>query len=266
MAFFALPGSDESVSLSDRTLILKMKQAQLEQSVLDRVKLGLDAKFTEEDTRYIEIASFPTDSPDLEAEEMPTTITAKIIDRHVPKKHFEVKDFMDVVYSQPWMAKQAVEDVHLEEVIRTKALALDHLENTATALERSILESTNDIAASRKKIEEIDFANVLFETETAEEHEPQVWANMVKENRILCEVPPSLPILLPPSLPPSSFPRDPPPQEKERLEANIRVLQSDLEKFQHQLPPKKDRIEVASMQLAKMRDSLDQRNSDRKRF
>lgn len=192
MAFFAIPGSDESVSLSDRTLVLKMKQAQLEQSVLDRVKLGLDAKFTEEDTRYIEIASFPTDSPDLEAEEMPSTITANIIDRHIPKKHFELKEFIDVLYSQPWMAKQAIEDVHLEEVIRSKALALDHLENTASALERSIAESTSEIAAARRKIEEIDFANVLFETETAEEHEPQVWANMVNENRILCEVNPVL--------------------------------------------------------------------------
>jgi hypothetical protein len=188
LAFFAPPGSDESVSLGDRTLVLKLKQQQLEESVLDRVKLGLDAKFTEEDTRYIEIASFPTDSPDLEAEEMPSTITAKIIDCHIPKKHFEVKEFIDVLYSQPWMAKQAIEDVHLEEVIRSKALALDHLENTTSALERSIIEAGNEITNSKRKLDEILFANTLFETETPDEHEPQVWANMVKENQILIEV------------------------------------------------------------------------------
>jgi hypothetical protein len=201
MAFFAIPGSDESVSLGDRTLVLKLKQQQLEESVLDRVKLGLDAKFTEEDTRYVEIASFPTDSPDLEAEEMPTTITAKIIDRHVPKKHFEVQEFIDVLYSQPWMAKQAIEDVHLEEVIRSKALALDHLENTTSAIERSIIEANSEITTAKRKIDEILFANTLFETETPEDHEPQVWINMVKENNILIEVQSlSLRLLFPMSL------------------------------------------------------------------
>lgn len=188
MAFFAPPGSDEAVSLGDRTLVLKMKQQQLETSVLDRVKMGLDAKFTEEDTRYIEIASFPTDSPDLEPDEMLSTITAKIIDRHIPKKHFEIKQFIDLLYSQPWMAKQAIEDVHMEEVIRTKALALDHLESTATALERSIVETTNEITSFQRKIEEIQFANDLFETETPGDHDPQTWETMVKQNQILLEV------------------------------------------------------------------------------
>ena len=151
MTFFASPGSDESVSLSDRTLVLKLKQQQLQEHVLDRVKLGLDAKFTEEDVRYVEIASFPTDSPDLDAEEMPSTITAKIIDRHIPKKHFEIKEFIDVLYSQPWMAKQAIADVHLEEVIHSKALALDHLENTATSIERGITNATNDLTTSQRQ-------------------------------------------------------------------------------------------------------------------
>lgn len=152
LAFFAVPGSDESVSLSDRTLILKLKQQQLQENVLDRVKLGLDAKFGEEDVRYVEVASFPTDSPDLDAEEMPSTITAKIIDKHIPKKHFEVKEFIDVLYSQPWMAKQAIEDVHMEEVIHSKALALDHLENTASSIERGISNATLEINESQKKV------------------------------------------------------------------------------------------------------------------
>lgn len=53
--------------------------------------------------------------------------------------------------------------------------------------------------------------------------------------------------------------------EMKRLEANIRVQSSVIEKLQYQLPPYKDRIEVASLQLAKMRDALDLRNQERKR-
>ena len=53
--------------------------------------------------------------------------------------------------------------------------------------------------------------------------------------------------------------------EMHRLQANIRVQTSVIDKLQYQLPPYKDRIEVASLQLAKMRDALDQRNQERKK-
>ena len=108
-AFFLPAGSDEAVSVGDRSLILKMKQQRIMQSVLDPVKMGLDGRFEDEENRYLDIASFPTDHTDLEAEDMLETITAVMVDKHTPKKHFEVKALVNVLNSQPWMAKQAIE-------------------------------------------------------------------------------------------------------------------------------------------------------------
>jgi hypothetical protein len=151
-AFGLVPGSDESVALGDKTLVLKMKQQRLMHSVLDEVKMGLDNRFEEEDQKYLEIATFPTDHPEMEAEDMPTKITAVIIDKHVPKKHFDLKLFIDVLNSQPWMAKQAIEDVHLEETLRSKELGLDRLQQSLSASEREVEDNEKAIAAAKEKV------------------------------------------------------------------------------------------------------------------
>lgn len=151
-AFGLTPGSDESVAIGDKTLVLKMKQQRLMQSVLDQVKIGLDNRFEEEDNKYLEIASFPTDDPEMKPEDMPEKITALIIDKHVPKKHFDLKSFIDVLNSQPWMAKQAIEDVHLEETLRSKELSLDRLQQSLTASEREVEDNEKAIISAKGKV------------------------------------------------------------------------------------------------------------------
>lgn len=144
-AYRVAPNSDEAVSISERSLALKMKQTRLATSVIDQVKIGLDDKLEAEDDKNIDIASFPTDSIDLSVPEMPTTITAKLLETHEKKKHFDLKEFLNVILSQPWLAKQAIEDVHIEEQLRSIELQVDNLQTDLRALLLTIANLENDI-------------------------------------------------------------------------------------------------------------------------
>lgn len=51
-ALYAVAGTDEAVSVGERSVDLKKKQTQLQTAVIDNVKLGLDGRLGEEDKRY----------------------------------------------------------------------------------------------------------------------------------------------------------------------------------------------------------------------
>jgi hypothetical protein len=53
-------------------------------------------------------------------------------------------------------------------------------------------------------------------------------------------------------------------QERVRLEAEIRLKTGAIERTQEVLPVMRDRVDVVTAQLAKMKEALSQRNTERK--
>eukprot|EP01038_Epipyxis_sp_PR26KG_P007862 gene7862-10671_t len=114
-------GSEEAIHLNQQQIALKNKQKILIESVLDPLKLGLQAKYNEEDEKNTSLYSFPNDDPDIDIHDM-FKINAIIIDKFQPPKHCKVSDFSSVYYAQPWLADQSVEDVRFEEAINAKEI------------------------------------------------------------------------------------------------------------------------------------------------
>ena len=177
-ALYVVGGSDEAVYVSTSSLELKKKQTQLQTAVIDNVKIGLDGRLGEEDKRYIDIAAFPDDADSLEPHQMPKKIKAQLVDKFVPRKHFDINSFMDIVMSQPWMANQALEDVHLEEELRTRELHLDEVRASVTNLETTIVNFRADCVEAEKNIKELDDEIVVIETEDPKYFDPEEWAEM----------------------------------------------------------------------------------------
>jgi hypothetical protein len=177
-ALYAVAGTDEAVSVGERSLELKRKQTQLQTAVIDNVKLGLDERLGEEDRRYIDIAAFPDDADTLEPHQMPKKIKALLVDTFVERKHFDTKSFLDIVMSQPWMANQALEDVHLEEDLRTKELHLDEVKAGVKNLETTIVNFRNDCLLADKNIKELEVEITIIETEDPKFFDPEEWQEM----------------------------------------------------------------------------------------
>lgn len=141
-------GSDEGLDCTERAMILKQKETQLVESVLDNLKLALETKLNEEDETNLEVAGFPTDTPNLKPEEM-VKITAELFDKFQPEKHCRIADYMRIVLVQPWMALQAVEDIQLEDMAFLKGLEEDKVQTQLRAYRDTI--TTCD-----KKLEVVD--------------------------------------------------------------------------------------------------------------
>lgn len=177
-ALYVVAGTDEAVSVSVRSLELKRKQTQLQAAVIDNVKLGLDIRLGEEDKRYIDIAAFPDDSDTLEPHQMPKKIKALLVDKFVSRKHFDTKSFLDIVMAQPWMANQALEDVHLEEDLRTKELHLDEIRGSVKNLNSTIMTYREDCVVAAKQIEELEDEISIIENEDPKYFDPEEWQEM----------------------------------------------------------------------------------------
>ena len=177
-ALYAVPGTDEAVSVSVRSLELKKKQTQLQTAVIDNVKLGLDDRLGEEDRRYIDIAAFPNDADTLEPHQMPTKIKAVLVDKFVGRKHFDMRGFIDVVMSQPWMASQALEDVHFEEELSGRELQVDEARATVKNLETSVVTYRGDCAEAEKNIKDLEVEITIIETEDPKFFDPEEWQEM----------------------------------------------------------------------------------------
>ena len=149
----ASKGSDEAVNLGVRLLQLKKKQVQLQENVIDSIKIGLESKYNTEEEILVSIASFPNDEVDLSTEEMPK-ITAKLIENYDPSKNFQISDFLSIFLGQPWLVQEALDDVKLEEDLKSKELELDAL--------------NIEIEAFRKHTEETEKNMMILNTHIAE--------------------------------------------------------------------------------------------------
>jgi hypothetical protein len=85
-------GTEEAVDIASKIMQLKKKQQQLNNSVIDSIKVGLEMKFNTDEEAMIQIAAFPTDSVDLKVENM-HQITAELLDKHPPRKHLKMGKF-----------------------------------------------------------------------------------------------------------------------------------------------------------------------------
>ena len=70
----------------------------------------------------VSYAAFPTDRPDLSAEQM-NEITCELLDPYVARKNFKVSEFLTIFLAQPWLVEQALNDVKLEEGLKTRVCA-----------------------------------------------------------------------------------------------------------------------------------------------
>ena len=145
----ALKGSEEAVQYNQNLYSMKVKLGQLNSSVIDTVKVGLQSKLTTEDEYHTNLVGFPNDDPDLPISEM-KNITASLLEPFRPHPHVKLEQFLDIYLLQPWQAAQAVDDVRIEETIRTKEIALDRLQVELKGLKAKIKEDEDWI----KEIEE----------------------------------------------------------------------------------------------------------------
>ena len=148
----AARGSDDMVKYSEWLLKIKQKQLQLNVSVIDSIKGGLEERFSKEDDVTISVAGFPDDSPELSIADMPSKIKASLVNSFKSKAHITVEDFIQVVLFQPWQADEAVFDVRLEEKISEIDLAVDTLVTEARLLGEVISATEGQIKAAEVAI------------------------------------------------------------------------------------------------------------------
>jgi hypothetical protein len=162
------PGTDEALRVSEQLLLIKRRQNQLRESVLDTLKQGLQVKFDEEDQVNTASYSFPTDDPSFTIEDMPK-ITCELIDPFHAHRHFKVMDFIAVYYTQPWLSVMAVADVKFEEQVKSKELELDTNTKIHTNYVNQISESQEKIKGNKEKIEFVEKEITLREEKPEEE-------------------------------------------------------------------------------------------------
>lgn len=149
-----VPGTEEAVLISEQLLLIKRKQNQLADSVLDTIKQGLQTKLNAEEDANVNYYGFPTDEPDLKIEEM-HKITAVLLEPFVPSNHCKISDFLIVYMSQPWIGELAVDDVRFEEIIRSKELEIDKLQAEIKGVKNKIFDAEKKIKKLKKQIEEL---------------------------------------------------------------------------------------------------------------
>ena len=110
-------GSEEALRTSEQLVELKRKQTQLNSSVIDTIKVGLQNKFNEEDTLNQVMFIFPSDDPEFTTDQL-IAIDCQLLDPYHHPKHIKLEDFLQIYLVQPWLAEQAVGDVRLEESVK----------------------------------------------------------------------------------------------------------------------------------------------------
>merc|ERR1711991_949654 len=63
-------------------------------------------------------------------------ITAKLIENYDPSKNFQISDFLSIFLGQPWLVQEALDDVKLEEDLKSKELELDALNTEIEAFRK----------------------------------------------------------------------------------------------------------------------------------
>ena len=150
----ALKGSDDAVDLGIKLVQLKKKQVQLQENVIDNIKVGLEDKYNTEEEILVSVASFPTDAVDLPTEEM-EKITATLIESHNPGKNFDTSEFLSIFLGQPWLVQEALNDVKLEEDLKSKELELDQLNIEIEAFRKRSEEASENMATLSTQISDL---------------------------------------------------------------------------------------------------------------
>ena len=167
-ALEVIPGTDEALRVSEQLLLIKRRQNQLRESVLDTLKQGLQVKFDEEDQVNIASYSFPTDDPAFTIEDM-SKITCELVDPFHAHHHFKVMDFIGVYYTQPWLSVMAVADVKFEEQIKAKELEWDTNTKIHANYVNQIDDSKQKIKHCKEKIQFLEQEILLREEKPEEE-------------------------------------------------------------------------------------------------
>jgi hypothetical protein len=146
------PGSDAMVYYTEKLLVIKQKQLQLNSGVIDTIKGGLEEKFSRDDSDIVGVAGFPDDSPELVITDMPDRMKAVLLDKFKAKDHITVEEFFSVVYAQPWHAEEAVLDVRFEEKISEYSLSVDTMNTEAKLLDGIIEDLKDKIALTKSQV------------------------------------------------------------------------------------------------------------------
>ncbi len=156
-------GSDEALRCSEALLTIKRKLTQLNNNVIDAIKVGLQAKFNDEDDKNAATFIFPGDSPDLLVKDF-ILIECRMLDPYSHPKHVQITDFLDIYLVQPWLAEQAVGDVRLEEIARQAEIDRGKAIEEKKGIETTIADNDKKAITLRKNImdlkEEIDTRSV----------------------------------------------------------------------------------------------------------
>lgn len=151
LAIITPAGTEEAVNVASKIMQLKRKQQQLSNSVIDSIKVGLEVKFNAEEEEMVRIAAFPTDRVELKVNEM-HEITAELLNKHTSHRNFKMGDFYAIFVAQPWIVVEAVEDVRLEEEIKTMELELDKVLTEINGIQARADEAAEELEALDKKV------------------------------------------------------------------------------------------------------------------
>lgn len=164
------PGSTEAVQVSEQLVLVRRKQTQLANSVLDTLKLGLQNKFNEEEDRYTTLYAFPGDDVQLPVERY-DEIKTELIDQYKAPHHIKIHDVLQVYFVQPWLAEQAVADVRLEELIAAKEIDKGKVEEEKKGTLTKIADNDAKTIENRRKIIEINNEISIRSTAEVDENE-----------------------------------------------------------------------------------------------
>jgi hypothetical protein len=148
-------GSEEALRVASALVAIKMKQSQLNNNVLDTLKLGFQSKLNNEDDLMMTLYAFPEDDPDLQVQDF-YKITAEILDPFSSPPHFKIDTFMKIYFVQPWLAEEAVKDVRLEEAIRKKNIEIGRVKEELKGVHTTISDNREKVIILRKNISELE--------------------------------------------------------------------------------------------------------------
>jgi len=144
-------GSDEALRCSEALLTLKRKLTQLNDNVIDTIKVALQAKFNDEDDKNATQFVFPGDNPDLLVKDF-IIIECKLLEPYSHPKNLKFTDFLDIYLVQPWLAEQAVGDVRLEEIARQAEIDRGKAIEEKRGIETQISDNDKKAITLRKNI------------------------------------------------------------------------------------------------------------------
>ena len=247
-AVLVLPkGSDESVRYSSESFILKKKQSDLVNNVIDPIKLAIQSKLDEEDKLMSLVAGFPTDDPSLVAEDMPSTLSAVLLDEYRPSIHFNLLTFIEVYYIQPWLSREAVEDVRIEDEIILQELEVDTMELEIKAVKDRIRrreDLVKDIEIKLRELgEELEYQSQESKNKIFEDKDNEDLTQIIKKEMMT--------VLN---------------QELNKITLQKKEFEDEIAKMNDLVAPAALRVEKITNEIIRRREEIDRRAAERRRL